>query len=406
MIDTRIHLNGWTETTLGEVVETNTTSINKSFNFDEILYLDTGSITEGKIESLQKFNLSEAPSRAKRLVKDQDIVYSTVRPIQKHFGFIKNPEKNLVVSTGFTVISAKKEKSDPHFIYYFLTQNQITNVLQQIAEHSVSTYPSIKPENIEQLKLFLPKLPEQRAIAAVLSSFDNKIDLLHQQNQTLEATAQAIFKEWFVDFRFPGAGEMMESELGMIPEGWKVDSLSNIAKFLNGLALQKYPPNENEDFLPVIKIKELKNGINENTDKANKNVPSEYIVRNGDVLFSWSGSLELVIWKYGLGALNQHLFKVSSKEFPKWFYFFWIKMHLPNFRQIANSKATTMGHIQRYHLDDAKVTIPDPKSLQKGSNIISPIIDKIITNNNQIQSLTELRDTLLPKLMSGEVRVN
>ena len=130
----------WVETTLGEVVEINISSIGKDFEFDEILYLDTGSITENRIEQLQSFSISEAPSRAKRLVKENDIVYSTVRPNQRHFGFIQNPQENLVVSTGFTVISAIPEKTDSKFLYYFITQDKITSNLQQIAEHSTSTY--------------------------------------------------------------------------------------------------------------------------------------------------------------------------------------------------------------------------------------------------------------------------
>ncbi|NBV99918.1 MAG: hypothetical protein EBR67_10530, partial [Proteobacteria bacterium] len=231
------YLRGWVETSLGEVVETNKSSIDKGFGFNEILYLDTGSITENRIEQLQVFNIAEAPSRAKRLVKENDIVYSTVRPNQRHFGFIQNPQDNLVISTGFTVISAIQEKTDPKFLYYFLTQNQITNNLQQIAEHSTSTYPSIRPEHIENLKIFLPPLAEQKAIAAVLSGLDDKVELLREQNKTLEIIAQVLFKEWFVDFNFPdengepykkSGGKMVESELGEIPEGWRVGKVGNI----------------------------------------------------------------------------------------------------------------------------------------------------------------------------------
>jgi len=137
-----------------------------------------------------------------------------VRPNQKHFGFIQNPPENLVVSTGFTVISGIQEKIDPKFLYYFLTQEQVTNKLQQIAEHSTSTYPSIKPEHIEDLDINLPPLPEQRAIADMLSSFDDKIELLREQNKTLEATAQTLFQEWFGRYSVDAPDEL--------PEGWRV----------------------------------------------------------------------------------------------------------------------------------------------------------------------------------------
>ena len=200
-------------------------------------------------------------------------------------------------------------------------------------------------------------------------------------NRTLEATARAIFKSWFVDFDpvralidgrqpegmdaqtaalFPDAFE--DSELGMIPKGWEIKTLDAIAQFLNGLALQKYPPKDN-GHLPVIKIAELRRGITEKSGKASLEIPEEYVIEDGDVLFSWSGSLVNCIWCGGKGALNQHLFKVTSEDYPKWFYYQWINYHLPNFQALAASKATTMGHIKRQHLTEALVIVPDEKIL-------------------------------------------
>jgi type I restriction enzyme S subunit len=178
--------DGWEETTLGKLVNTNKESIDNKYQFSQIYYLDTGSITEGKIEELQYFELIDAPSRAKRKVKDGDIIYSTVRPNQKHYGFIEKPLNNLIVSTGFTVINSKDINSSK-FLYYWITQNTITTYLHQIAEQSASAYPSIKPSDIEKLKIILPKnVEEQKSIAAILTAFDNKIELLQAQNKTLE----------------------------------------------------------------------------------------------------------------------------------------------------------------------------------------------------------------------------
>ncbi|RLG25602.1 hypothetical protein DRN85_05445 [Methanosarcinales archaeon] len=165
---------------------------------------------------------------------------------------------------------------------------------------------------------------------------------------------QAIFKHWFVDFELPNedgkpykssGGEMVETELGAVPKGWRVKPLDQVANFLNGLALEKYPPN-GENYLPMIKIRELRQGITESSDKTSSTILADYIITDGDLLFSWSGSLEIRIWCGGRGALNQHLFKVTSEKYPKWFYYFWIKRYLPEFRHIAAGKATTMGHIQ------------------------------------------------------------
>ena len=240
--------------------------------------------------------------------------------------------------------------------------------------------------------------------------------------ETLEGVARAIFKSWFVDFDpvrsktegrdtglpkhiadlFPDS--FVDSELGEIPRGWEIRGLDKIAVFLNGLALQKYPPKDGGS-LPVIKIAQLRTGNTDRADKASIDLDPNYIVADGDVLFSWSGSLECVFWAGGPGALNQHLFKVSSTYYPKWFYYLWIHEHLKNFRHIAAGKATTMGHIQRHHLSDAKAIIPNPGVFNAANNLIAPIIDRIIHLRIESRTLAALRDTLLPKLINGELRV-
>jgi type I restriction enzyme S subunit len=199
---------------------------------------------------------------------------------------------------------------------------------------------------------------------------------------------------------FPDSFE--ESELGLVPRGWRVQSLDTIAAFLNGLALQKFPPTGHGD-LPVIKIAQLRKGDSVGADQASRGIKPEYIVKNGDVLFSWSGSLEVEIWCGGEGALNQHLFKVTSEDFPKWFYFFWTRHHLADFRQTAASKATTMGHIQRGHLTAAKVCVPTAAVIEGANAVLGPIVEMLIENSLQAQTLATLRDTLLPRLISGQL---
>ena len=201
-------------------------------------------------------------------------------------------------------------------------------------------------------------------------------------NETLEKMARALFISWFVDFDpvrakmegretclpkhiadlFPD--RMVDSELGEIPEGWEVVSLDKIADFLNGLALQKFPATDQGKSLPVIKIAELRNGIGLRTNYASHDIPDKYIIENGDFLFSWSGSLLAKFWTAGVGALNQHLFKVTSEYYPMWFVSQWVYKHLDNFRAIAASKVTTMGHIQRGHLREALVTCPPRKNIR------------------------------------------
>jgi len=301
-----------------------------------------------------------------------------------------------------------KDKEDYVFWYYlFQTLN-----LNQMNSHSA--VPGLNKDYVYNLKVKIPEYREQQTIAKILSDLDEKIEVNNQMNKTLEEIAQAIFKRWFIDFEFPNengepyktsGGEMVESELGMIPKGWEIVSLSNIADFLNGLPLQNYRPREDEECLPVIKIRELRNGFTDSTERCTSNIPKSYIAENGDVIFSWSGSLEVVIWSYGKGAINQHLFKVSSEKYPKWFYYFWLLRFLPEFRKIAEDKATTMGHIQRHHLNESLLPVPPQELMDKFGKPIESEFEEAITLRIQSMTLSNLRDILLPKLMTGRIRV-
>ena len=301
-----------------------------------------------------------------------------------------------------------KELALPKYLYYTLKTFDLASL------NVGSAVPSLTTQVLNEVLVSVPDLPTQTAIAEILSSLDDKIELNNKINQELENLAQTLFKQWFIDFEFPNengepykssGGEMVESELGEIPKGWEVKSLDEIADYLNGLALQKFPAQEGEDYLPVIKIRELRQGITQASDKASTEVPDKYIIQNGDVLFAWSGSLMIDFWTNGEGALNQHLFKVTSENYPKWFYFYWTKYHLDEFIKIAESKATTMGHIQRKHLTEAKVTVPNSNHLNQFNDNFENIVESIISNREENQELTNLRDTLLPKLISGELEV-
>lgn len=194
---------------------------------------------------------------------------------------------------------------------------------------------------------------------------------------------------------------------GVMPEDWKVGNLLDIADYLNGLAMQKFRPNENENSLPVLKIKELRQGFCDNTsDVCSENIKSEYIIHDGDVIFSWSGSLLVDFWCGGTCGLNQHLFKVTSEKYNKWFYYSWTQYHLQKFISIAKDMATTMGHIKREELKKSEVLIPNSEDYSKIGNLLSPMYDVIIANRIENNRLAELRDTLLPKLMNGEIDVS
>lgn len=394
---------------LGEIAKFNQKSYKSNYNWKTVKYLDTGNLNKNKVENLTTFNLrkEKLPSRAKRIPQINSILYSTVRPNQEHYGILENKFDNLLVSTGFTVIDIYKENINPKYIYYFLTKKDITAYLQKIAEDSVSTYPAIKPSDIKNLEILLPNRNNQDKIEQILSNLDSKIEINNKIISNLESQAQAIFKSWFVDFEPFQDGNFVESELGMIPEGWEVRSLSDIAFFKNGLAMQKYRPEINEPSLPVLKIRELNSGSTDfSSDRCRTDIDDSVKVYDGDLIFSWSGTLSCKLWTGGNAGLNQHLFKVTSEKYEKWFNYSWVKFHMNKFIRIAQDKATTMGHIKRSHLDEAKVLIPAIDIYGKIDKLMKPIIELIIKLGIQNTKLAELRDALLPKLMAGEIDVS
>jgi type I restriction enzyme, S subunit len=309
---------------------------------------------------------------------------------------------------------------DSRFLSFVLGSEAYRSWITQHAHGA--TMPSLNQEIVKRIPIPLPPPDEQRAIADVLGTLDRKIELNRTISETLESMARALFKSWFIDFdpvgakaekRDPGvprtladlfASSFEQSEVGDIPKNWNVVGLDQIGRFLNGLALQKFPPQDGR-FLPVIKIAQLRTENTSDADMASADLAPEYVVNDGDVLFSWSGSLECILWAGGQGALNQHLFKVTSESYPKWFYFLWIGEHLDEFRHIAAGKATTMGHIQRGHLSAAKVLIPPAELLNEMSHHFAPLINQIVQLKVASKTLAAIRDALLPKLISGDLRV-
>ena len=290
------------------------------------------------------------------------------------------------------------------YVYYFMTSHRYQKDLEGRA--TGTTVTGLRQPELLKSTILLPPLSAQRSISSILSSLDRKIELSNKINADLEEMAQAIFKNWFVDFEPFKDGKFVDSELGMIPEGWKVGRLTEIASYMNGLAMQKFPPENDEDSLPVLKIKELGQGFcGPDSDRCSCNIKDECKVHNGDVIFSWSGTLLVDVWCGGDCGLNQHLFKVTSKEYPKWFYYYWTKHHLQEFIHIAKDKAVTMGHIKRGHLEEALVAIPDNDSMERAHELFEPILSKMISLRLENSSLSLLRDTLLPRLMSGELEV-
>ena len=247
--------------------------------------------------------------------------------------------------------------------------------------------------------------------------------------------AKQLYDYWFVQFDFPdengrpykssggamvwneklkrkipnGGGAMVWNEKlkRKIPNGWYCGTLLDIAEYTNGLACQRFRPID-DNKLPVIKIKEMHDGLSSETEWVRSDIPESVKVYDGDVLFSWSASLEVMLWAYGSGGLNQHIFKVTSKNgFPRSFYFYQLIDYIGNFKRMAEARKTTMGHITQDHLKQSTIALPQNVDIANElEKRLCPIFDTIVRNSQEIMNLTKQRDELLPLLMNGQASVN
>lgn len=408
---------GWNLVKVKEVAKVNELSIDKNFRYAEIEYIDVASVENRQILNTQKISVSESPSRAKRIVRNNDILISTVRPNLKHFAFIQKAKENTIASTGFAVITVTK--ANPKYLYYYLTTDQFTDFLSQIADTHTSTYPAFNPDIIENADVLLPPEQEQTKIANMLGILDDKIALNRAMNSTLEAIGQALFKHWFIDFEFPNeegkpykssGGAMVDSELGMMPKGWGVGTLGSLGEFKNGV---NYSREETGDTsFSIINVRDLvaNNFILESSlDKLNMDYKKaeDYLLKEGDIVIARSASPGETIFIFSkIPNLIYSGFSIRYRPNDLSYanYFFCILQNLKE--SLFNiSDGTTLKNINQETLKSVKLIVPDNKTLSNYNMDISTIYEKIIMLLNENQNLSKIRDALLPKLMSGEIRV-
>ena len=326
-----------------------------------------------------------ASCSAQMMPKDA-VLFTSRAPI----GYVAIASQSVCTNQGFKSIVVN-EKADPLFVYYLLKYNK--DAIEAMG--SGTTFKEVSGKTMRAVKVRIPlDVSYQKRIAAVLDSLDTKIENNERINDNLYAQAKAIFDNHFIN-------------IDAIPAGWRKGNLLDIANYLNGLAMQKFRPQGNEIGLPVLKIKELRQGsCDDSSELCSLSIKPEYIIHDGDVVFSWSGSLLVDIWCGGTCGLNQHLFKVTSDVYDKWFYYLWTAHHLARFIAIAADKATTMGHIKREELAKAEVLIPCEEDYTSFNSIMQPIFELMISNRIESRKLAALRDELLPKLMTGEIDVS
>lgn len=376
---------------IGRIVGGATPPTKDSANYDgEISWITPKDLSNFTGRYIQKGERSITQkgfdSSSCQILPKGSILFSSRAPI----GYIAIAANELCTNQGFKSIIPDNNLVNNLFLYYLLKYNK--EEIEGLG--SGTTFKEVSAKVMQNFDIKIPSIQTQKKIADILSSLDDKIEVNKRINDNLEQQAQALFNYYFID-----TPELLGE--------FSVGSLADATNYVNGLAMQKYRPINGEKGLPVLKIKELGQGrIDSSSDFCSNEIDSYYKVYDGDVIFSWSGTLMVKIWCGGKCGLNQHLFKVSSKTTPKWFYYFWTKHHLDNFIRIAKDKAVTMGHIKRGELEKAEVLFPNNSVMKKLDTLMAPFLDQIIEKECEIRKLALLRDTLLPKLMSGELIIN
>ena len=332
--------------------------------------------------------------------------------------YIANDFEDVILGYHCALITPDETKVLGCYLNAFLHSDMSRKYFANSASGSGQRY-TLSVQTIEDMPVLLPSIEEQMRMGKLLSNIDRKIEINRSLNHNLEAIAKQLYDYWFVQFDFPNTeGKPYKSSGGKmvwneklkreIPEEWHCGNLFEIATFTNGLACQKFRPKDGEVPLPVIKIREMHDGISSDTEEVSPNIPESVKVYNGDVLFSWSASLEVMLWACGLGGLNQHIFKVNSaNDFPKSFYYFQLLNYVDVFKKMAEARKTTMGHITQDHLQQSTIAIPDNKDIvDKFEKRISPIFAQMVKLQEEIQQLSKQRDELLPLLMNGQASLN
>ena len=339
------------------------------------------------------------------------------------------PGLQFAVNQNLVLLRADGRRVEPRFLRWLVRGPAWWEQVQKFLNVG-AVFDSLRCGDVPNFELPIPPLAEQRAIANILGTLDDKIELNRQTNETIEAMARALFKSWFVDFdpvRVKAAGrqpsgmdaqtaklfpsEFEESELGEIPKGWSALPLYDLATYVNGAAYKAFQPNSDRRGLPIIKIAELKAGITSQTKFSEVAMPEKYRLRTGGILFSWSGnpdtSIDTFVWAHGPAWLNQHIFRVEPRSAEqRSFVLATLKYLRPVFAQIARNKQTTgLGHVTAGDMQRLLVVKPDARVLAAWNREAAPLFGAVFHNAQEALTLSRLRDTLLPALLSGELPV-
>jgi len=406
----------WPKIRLANIIKVNQNTYSSKENWQFFNYLDTGNITTNIIDDIKYINpfIDKLPSRAKRKVRINSIVYSTVRPNQLHYGIMKEFPENFLVSTGFAVIDVNTEEALPDYIYYVLTQKDIIEHLEAIAEQSVSAYPSIKPSDIENLEIFIPDIDTQTKIVKIISVIDEKIKKNREINNNLFEQINVISTAWLSDYLPFGA---------TIPENWSEISLADFADFFSGYSYKGAELSDSEIAMATIKNFDRKGGFK--LDGYKKIKPSSKLkdtqfvelfdtlvahtdlTQNAEVI----GNAELVMSKstYKEIIFSMDLVKVIPKNGKISKFLIAAILQDKKFKAhcLGYVNGTTVLHLSKKALAEYKIFLPNDTSVLKPlDDIITNLYIKIAENISENNHLEKIKKSLLPKLMSGEIDVS
>lgn len=310
-------------------------------------------------------------------------------------GYVSFWNEPIFITDGFLI--EPKDDVVYIFVYYLLKYKQS----QLIGNQRGAAIPHVTPNLLYSVEAFCPPLATQQKIADILSAYDNLIENNQKQIKLLEEAAQRLYKQWFIDLRYPG--HETTPIVDGLPEGWSVKTVDDIAEYINGYAFK--PSDWQTKGYPIIKIKEMNEGVTADTPRnSGETILPKYVIGSGDIVFSWSATLAAIIWDGETGLLNQHLFKViPHKDFSREFVLQTIKNTLEEFQNLTTG--STMKHIQRGKLKEVKVNTPTSNIMKEFEKITEPIRNQILNKKKQILDLIQSRDRSLPKLMNNELEV-
>ena len=371
-------------------------------NASEVVLINTSDVLDGKCLNHEYVPNKKLKGQFKKIFRKGDILYSEIRPANKRFCFVDFEPKDYIASTKLMVLRAH-EDVDPQYLYQILRSNDTLTQLQMLAESRSGTFPQITYSELSNIMVSLPSQKAQKNIVSILSSLDRKIELNNKINADLEEMAQAIFKNWFVDFEPFKNGKFVDSELGMIPEGWNVGSPYEYVKVVYGAPYKSAKFNANGEGLPLIRIRDLKD-CNPQFYTPEILPQTEY-VNMGDIVAGMDAEFVPHIWKGKMGLLNQRVCKLIPQQtsISNLFVLYLMK---PELEFVQSYKTgTTVSHLGKADIDKFVVVLPPLEVVEDCSKLLDSILQRIKNISAESRTLSLLRDTLLPRLMSGEIEV-